>query len=132
MVVMCSGEVMKTEAFLKPFRLMTVLAALTLPTYCFALQQEVMSGNSDLYLSAKQVDELQKKALDGDPQAATRLASYYGFYRNDDANAVKWSVIAAENGGVLEQCNAATTLKTSDSLEARKRADFWRKKCRAP
>ena len=108
------------------------VVTLALPARCLALQHEVISGNSDLYLSAQQVEGLQRAALDGEAQAATRLSSYYGLYRNDDVNAVKWAVIAAENGGVLEQCNAATTLKTSDNQEARKRAGFWLKKCRAP
>lgn len=123
---------MRIEVFSRLLGVAAAVATLAFPACCLALQQVVISGNSDLYLSAQQVEELQHAALDGKAQAATRLASYYGFYRNDDANAVKWAVIAAENGGVLEQCNAATTLKTSDSQEARKRAAFWLKKCRAP
>ncbi|MET3653929.1 hypothetical protein [Dyella japonica] len=123
---------MRAKVFSKFLYVIAAVATWTLPGYCLAFQQKVISGNGDLYLSEEQVDELQKAALDGDAQAATRLLSYYGYYRSDYANAEKWAVVAAENGGVLEQCNAATILKTSDSQEARKRAGFWLKKCRAP
>ncbi len=123
---------MRTKAFSKLLCVITAVATWTLPGYCPASQQEVISGNGDLYLSEKQVGELQKAALDGDAQAASRLLSYYVYYRNDYANGEKWAVIAAENGGVIEQCNAATVLKASDSQEARTRAGFWLKKCRAP
>jgi len=72
---------------------------------------------------------LRISAADGSADAALKLAKYFDFYRNDHPEAITWYTIAAENGDRMAQCRLAKVLHGEAEEFAKRRADFWQRKC---
>ena len=96
---------------------------------CFGGRERLVGGPSgEFYLDTAEVEELKNRALDGLGQPANRLAYYYGFYKLDFAEEVKWLTISAENGnrrGCAELAGFARNPTVEQSLQ--RRAAFWQK-----
>lgn len=70
-----------------------------------------------------------KSALEGSPDAAGDLATYYVMYDGDESKGIYWSQIAAENGGESNAFNYAGILYSDKSNNMNiMRARFWAKR----
>lgn len=74
--------------------------------------------------SAVDMGKLQLDAVDGDPDAALRLARYYR-NRSTYDGVILWGSIAAENGSKAGVLVLADTLAHSPHPQQRQRARFW-------
>ena len=67
----------------------------------------VLHTNASCGLTDTQVASFTTRALAGDGDAAWRLCEYYAFIKYDQASALKWMTVAAEDGNVSGQYNLA-------------------------
>lgn len=91
-------------------------------------QGKPVAGIHGLAIAEKDLPALEEKALDGNPEAARRLSSFYDMVRNDRKQAVYWATIAAENGSVVGQYNLGFLLRDDPDPNNRRRALYWLKR----
>lgn len=89
-------------------------------------------SNINYGLTREQVDDLSKQAMSGDASAALRLAQRYFFDVNKQGevrnNALKWSLIGAENGSAEAQFLAYSLMEEETDLLKQMRALYWLKR----
>jgi hypothetical protein len=61
--------------------------------------------NAQYYLSNARLALAEREALDGDNEAAKRVADYYYFAKNDRTSCMWWLVLAAKRGDPVAQEN---------------------------
>ncbi|HWR59592.1 MAG TPA: hypothetical protein VN328_11955 [Thermodesulfovibrionales bacterium] len=102
---------------------------------CFVLGETPVIAEGDkplptvhgLAIPNEDIPAFEEKALDGDPEAARRLATFY-MIRGQDAPAVYWFTIAAENGSIIGQYNLGFALRNDPDPKNRRRAVYWLKR----
>jgi len=57
-----------------------------------------LMGNADLNINPQDFSSVQTAALQGDKNAAHRLAQYYSFIKSNLEESFFWTNVAAENG----------------------------------
>lgn len=96
-------------------------------TSVMAEREKPVAGISGLAIAEKDIPVFEGKALDGDPEAAQRLCSFYHI-RGDRSHAVYWATIAAENGSVVGQYNLGFLLRDDPDPKNQRRARYWLKR----
>ena len=91
-------------------------------------QGKPIPGIQGLVIDEKDLPSFEQKALDGNPESARRLSSFYDMVRNDRKQAVYWAMIAAENGSVVGQYNLGFLLRDDPDPKNRRRALYWLKR----
>jgi TPR repeat protein len=92
-----------------------------------AEREKPVAGVSGLTITEKDIPAFERKALDGDPDAARRLSSFYQI-RSDRSQAIYWATIAAENGSVVGQYNLGFLLRDDPDPKNQRRAIYWLKR----
>lgn len=90
-----------------------------------AVGQSAFMLNEGMRIDADQIGNVESSALDGDAEAAHRLARYYNGIKLDHTTALYWYQIAAENGGAVNHYNYGYMLTVSNNPKDKKRARYW-------
>ncbi len=61
--------------------------------------------NAAYYLSKARLRVTEQEALDGDNDAAKRMANYYYFFKSDRSSAIWWNKLAAVRGDLAAKQN---------------------------
>jgi TPR repeat protein len=92
----------------------------------------VTMGNQDMVLSEAEIQSYSQQALQGDIDAAGKLAGFYLIVQGNRSEAEKWYRISAENGSIGAQRGYGEMLiedsKKSQNSQAKIRGMFWLKK----
>jgi TPR repeat protein len=86
------------------------------------------SSYTEFLVPAGQLDDLQKAALQGNAEAALKLANFYNFSTIDPEKGLYWTTIAAENGSVVGMYNLGQSLRHLPDWQSKARAKYWFKK----
>jgi hypothetical protein len=88
-----------------------------------------ISGNSDLLLKSSELRKLSLKAMQGNGDAALRVARHYTFGMQDEIMGNYWFIIGAENGDAKSQWNISYALNSPPlSNDITTRGIFWIRK----
>jgi TPR repeat protein len=89
------------------------------------LKQESHNQNAAFDVPCSDMMKLQRQALEGNGDAAMKLADLFLFRSYDLDQAMYWLIISAEDGNRLAKENLSHYLNLSDKPEFRMRAKFW-------
>lgn len=81
--------------------------------------------NEGMRLKSDELTNLTSSALQGDKEAAHRIARYYEGIELDHQKAMYWYQIAAENGGTVNHYNYGVMLANSSDSQDKIRARYW-------
>ncbi len=94
-----------SKLFMSPIKIVLLLLAFgIIITGC---QSKVISTPDEFYLSTDDRISFEKKADQGDLEAADKLANYYEFVNHQIKQIIKYRRIIAENGNAIDQYNLA-------------------------
>jgi hypothetical protein len=101
-------------------------------SYLFVEETSLMANSEKpvvgiMTIAEKDIPTIGEKAIDGDPEAAQRLCSFYHL-RGDRTQAIYWATIAAENGSVAGQYNLGFLLRDDPDPRNQRRARYWLKR----
>jgi TPR repeat protein len=82
------------------------------------------------YLSDSDLDSAKKKAIQGDAEAAIKVAVYYETVKLDTMSGLAWMNISANHGNVIAQLNMAKLYLYDGRLKNVKLAIFWLKEAK--
>ncbi|TXI44066.1 MAG: hypothetical protein E6Q50_18200 [Lysobacter sp.] len=102
-----------------------VLLLVTAFNCSFAKSAEHFLANVDYSLTKDELEQLSREALDGSPEAATRVMNHYVALRKDRKKSLAWAVIGAENGSAESQYMAYQLFADSKAIDDQRRALFW-------
>ena len=91
---------------------------------------KTITTNTSNFLKESEIGNLSQKADAGDTDAAIKLSRYYGFWKFDVEQEIKWMTKAAENGDAGSQYNLGVFYsegKFADLVKAR----FWFEKAKS-
>jgi hypothetical protein len=106
--------------------LVFVATLITLPFV--AAQDEYVSSNIDYSLTSKDIEKLSELAMNGSPEAASKIVDYYYLEKGDKKKSKFWALIGAENGSLSSQFVIFQLLSVSKSSNDQRRALFWLKR----
>jgi hypothetical protein len=75
----------------------------------------VVGMNDSLWIAPDEILILKRKVERGDPEAALKLASYYGVYLDDKKRQAHYYVLAATNGSLVAIENLVTIYSRTDA-----------------
>jgi TPR repeat protein len=92
----------------------------------------VTMGNQDMVLSDAEIQSYSQQALQGDIDAAGKLAGFYLIVQGNRNEAEKWYRISAENGSIAAQRGYGEMLledsKKNQNSQSKIRGMYWLKK----
>jgi TPR repeat protein len=71
------------------------------------------------------LEKLKTEAIDGSPDAAIQVERHVAMIQGPSKEALKWALIAAENGSVDGEYTVGFILRYDPDADSRRRALFW-------